>query len=1289
MMFHKASIPRKMTIFTPVQLLSLSCWLMASFAAASTFLSQIQPCPEVCSVVGLSSSNWTSYHSLDRLEQCRQSVLFDYNIFSSLDTPSTIRACTVDGIVKSKPSGCASSTFTSVSLEVASWNTTKSFAQSSSSVSQVVGALQSQVDSSSSCGNSPVILFAKYGDVVAGIYVGPGIDASVAVQKIASQVNDKAFLGDALAAQVCGTGYDRTQTIGLMISPIGNHGMVLSAVQSWANATCVKGADSITASNVTVSKLPMTIVNNKRSMNNLQRRDGTCSYVLVVSGDSCGTLTTKCGITAAELSQYNPSSTLCSTLAVGEPICCSEGSLPDLSPQPSSDGICYSYTVQSGDYCALLAQEYYITTDDIEQYNSETWGWMGCNNLQLGSTICLSPGDPPMPAVVMNAECGPQVSGTARPSNWSDISSLNPCPLNACCDIWGECGITPEFCTISESVTGAPGTAANNTNGCISNCGISVVNYDTAVSEFFNIGYFEAFGVNRSCLVMTASQLPPSYSHVHFAFGQISDDFDVDLSSVESQFTTFAALTSFKRILSFGGWSFSTSLDSYPIFREGVTEANRLTFAQNVVSLVNEYDLDGVDFDWEYPGAPDIPGIPPGSPTDGPNYLEFLTTLRELLPSNKTISIAAPASYWYLKGFPIANMSQVLDYIVYMTYDLHGQWDWNNTFVNPGCADGNCLRSHVNLTETEYALAMITKAGVPANKIVVGIASYGRSFGMEDPSCTGPECLFTGPDSTATPGDCTDTAGYISEAELVQISSNSNLAKRSVTSWYDSVSDSDMMTYGNNTWVAYMSQASKASRTNLYSTLGFLGTVEWAVDLTAFVDALASLIIDNAEQVDQTCTNPVIVNASIDPGTRWNGVDCEGEWTEAIASYQAGDGGSLIFSEAISNYFHGPEGMACGVTSDNNGCNSYSECTDTSVPAGYLILNSFVTLNNALMNFYDAISRIQTTVTDEIGGVSSTFTAPTPNDTFFKVLMDIIGLSYALFAAPMWNSVLKGTDFFSKNGNTLGTLKDSVNALVSNGVTLVKDTQDTSLGVQNTLTENLVAMVTVWYNSVDQLNQDLFNGSDSSIASLHSVITNGQLEENAYAPISDPVIQNMLLKAVYATIIPQTWLLSPTSVGPVVLASGAACGTVNPLEDFISVSDGDATWVCYNNEIYYLVGAIGPAQHCVFNHAVGESCTNNDFTQLPGEDKLDGTAWGGLTIDDLIIGALATYAANGNANGGGLADASDPQTLSSLYDLNIQAPGVVTIPVCGAQEAWDNWGEYSLGHGMSAHYPCN
>ena len=35
--------------------------------------------------------------------------------------------------------------------------------------------------------------------------------------------------------------------------------------------------------------------------------------------------------------------------------------------------------------------------------------------------------------------------------------------------------------------------------------------------------------------------------------------------------------------------------------------------------------------------------------------------------------------------------------------------------------------------------------------------------------------------------------------------------------------------------------------------------------------------------------------------------------------------------------------------------------------------------------------------------------------------------------------VLKKAAYFAKNGNTLGTLKDSVNPLVSQGVTTIKD----------------------------------------------------------------------------------------------------------------------------------------------------------------------------------------------------------------------------------------------------------
>lgn len=61
----------------------------------------------------------------------------------------------------------------------------------------------------------------------------------------------------------------------------------------------------------------------------------------------------------------------------------------------------------------------------------------------------------------------------------------------------------------------------------------------------------------------------------------------MDISAVENMFEQFKAQTGFKHILSFGGWAFSTSPQTYPIFRQGVTEAQRQTFATNVANVRN------------------------------------------------------------------------------------------------------------------------------------------------------------------------------------------------------------------------------------------------------------------------------------------------------------------------------------------------------------------------------------------------------------------------------------------------------------------------------------------------------------------------------------------------------------------------------------------------------------------------------------------------------------------------------------------------------------------------------
>lgn len=52
--------------------------------------------------------------------------------------------------------------------------------------------------------------------------------------------------------------------------------------------------------------------------------------------------------------------------------------------------------------------------------------------------MCLSKGRPPFPENLPNAVCGQQKPGSVDPKDDSDISKMNQCPLNACCNIVSE-----------------------------------------------------------------------------------------------------------------------------------------------------------------------------------------------------------------------------------------------------------------------------------------------------------------------------------------------------------------------------------------------------------------------------------------------------------------------------------------------------------------------------------------------------------------------------------------------------------------------------------------------------------------------------------------------------------------------------------------------------------------------------------------------------------------------------------------------------------------------------------
>ncbi|KAJ5577072.1 Glycoside hydrolase superfamily [Penicillium sp. DV-2018c] len=756
--------------------MTLSSWsaLILVFAtlARCGFLSALSACPEGCEVAA-DSSGWTMYSRVNRLEVCNETMLLDFALHSKLSNPEIqprLFACTVNdnervGLTDS--SSCGTTSDFDVSLDLV-WSGEGGSANSDTAI-MAVEAIRQYLQDTNSCKTN--IKFAYAQKTVAGIYVGSQIHPeSIAddfLPKVVSYLKDT-HVPRRVAFQHCTENIDRG--FGVVIDMRGDLAGVQDIVKGWSTAACPSNWEHCREdwSEMTLQAFEQSSQRHPKL---------SSSLVAQVEGDK---------------------------------------------PKPEADGTCASYKTIPKDTCYEIAKSNQITVKDIESFNKDTWGWSGCGSLGFNQIICLSKGDPPMPAEYSNAVCGPQVPGTKKPTNGTKLADLNPCKLNACCNIWGQCGITDDFCDESES----------SKNRCISNCGNDVKDGGDTLPDFRYIAYFEGWNFERPCMNMDVTDMSIHkggyYTGIHFAFANITDDMEVDVTDVQFSFNAFAEMDGYKRVLSFGGWAFSTAPETFPIFRDGVTDDQRQKFADNVVDFLKLHDLDGLDFDWEYPGAPDLPGIPAGGPDEGANYVKFLKMVKKQLPKGKTLSVAMPASYWYLLGFhPITDFAEVVDYVIYMTYDLHGQWDYGSPWSVDGCPNGDCLRSHVNRTETKLAMRMLQKAGMPTEKIVIGTPSYGRSFKMTQEGCSGPMCTYTGPESGARKGRCTDTAGYIGTAEIMEIISTN--PDHNLT--FDEDSKSSILVYDKTEYVSWLDEAHKAIWLLDLQKRGWGGVSDWAVDL--------------------------------------------------------------------------------------------------------------------------------------------------------------------------------------------------------------------------------------------------------------------------------------------------------------------------------------------------------------------------------------------------------------------------------------------------------------------------
>ncbi len=200
-----------------------------------------------------------------------------------------------------------------------------------------------------------------------------------------------------------------------------------------------------------------------------------------------------------------------------------------------------------------------------------------------------------------------------------------------------------------------------------------------------------------------------------------------------------------KIILSLGGWTLSDYFS--PIAAD---PAKRATLVSSCIAMMQQYDFDGLDIDWEFPGGGgrfDNVNAPDHENVDGPNLALLLQELRAGLTAAGTdsagdpylLTIAVNAGQDKIERLPLADIHPSLDYIQLMTYDLNGGWSNMPAHNAPLYANPNDPRvindeDYVKNYNSAYAVQAFVDGGVPTSKLVLGLAFYGRSWVNADAS---------------------------------------------------------------------------------------------------------------------------------------------------------------------------------------------------------------------------------------------------------------------------------------------------------------------------------------------------------------------------------------------------------------------------------------------------------------------------------------------------------------------------------------------------------------------------